>query len=180
MLGLTTLGIFHTAVSVVALAAGVVALRRHGLISPRERSGRIYLAGTLVSAATGLFIFRHGGFGAPHVLALMTLAALALGTVAACTPLLGRYSPYVQAVSYSTTVFFHLIPGITETATRLPPGAPLVASPEAPELKAVAAVLLVLLVAGLAIQLRWLRAAQRERGVAAQHPAAQPGLGRPA
>lgn len=180
MLGLTTLGIFHTAISVVALAAGVVALRRHGLISPQERAGQVYLAGTLVSAASGLFIFRHGGFGPPHVLALLTLAALALGTVAAWTSLLGRFSPYVQAVCYSTTVFFHLIPGITETATRLPPGAPLVASPEAPALKAVAAILLVLLVVGLAIQLRWLRATQRERAVTARHPAAQPGLGRPA
>lgn len=63
----------------------------------------------------------------------------------------------VQAIAYSTTIFFHLIPGITGTSTRLPRGAPLAASAEAPELRVVALILLVVLVIGLTLQLRWLR-----------------------
>jgi uncharacterized membrane protein len=100
MTGLTTLGIFHTAVSLIALACGVAALVRSREISPRDRLGQIYLLGTLISAATGLGIFQHGGFGPPHVLALMTLAALAIGTVAALTSVFGRASRSVQAIAY--------------------------------------------------------------------------------
>jgi uncharacterized membrane protein len=160
MIGLTTLGIFHTVVSLIALACGVAALVRSREISPRDRLGQIYLVGTFISAATGLGIFQHGGFGPPHMLALMTLAALVIGTVAAMTAVFGRASRYLQAIAYSTTIFFHLIPGITETSTRLPRGAPLVASAEAPELRVVALILLIALVIGLTFQLRWLRRTQ--------------------
>lgn len=160
MTGLTTLGLFHTLVSLIALACGIAALVRSREISPRDRLGQIYLLGTIISAATGLGIFQHGGFGPPHVLSLMTLAALAIGTVAALTSVFGRASRYVQAFAYSTTIFFHLIPGITETSTRLPRGAPLVASPEAPELRVVALILLIALAIGLTFQLRWLRRMQ--------------------
>jgi len=50
---------------------------------------------------------------------------------------------------------------VTETSTRLPRGAPLVASPDAPVLRTVAVVLLVVFLIGLTLQLRWLRANPR-------------------
>ncbi|WP_428422122.1 hypothetical protein [Methylibium sp.] len=161
MLGLTTIGVFHTAIGLAALASGVIALAQDGQISPRRRAGRIYLVATLVTALTGFGIFQHGGFGPPHVLSVLTLVALAVGTVAAMSSAFGRASPYVQVVSYSITFLFHLIPGVTETSTRLPPGAPLVASAEAPELQAVYALLFVLLAIGLTLQIRRLRASAR-------------------
>jgi len=49
---------------------------------------------------------------------------LAVACVAGYTKLYGRLSPYIETVSYSATFLFHLIPGITETTTRLPLGAP--------------------------------------------------------
>ena len=125
---------------------------------PEDRLGQTYLVTTLISAATGLGIFQHGGFGAPHVLSVLTILALAVGTVAASSRLFGRASRYIQAISYSATILFHLIPGVTETSTRLPRGAPLVASPDAPALQTVYVVLLVAFLIGLALQLRWLRA----------------------
>ena len=158
MLGLTTLGMFHTVISLVALVCGVWALARDKEISPRNGLGQIYLVGTFLSAATGLFIFQRGGFGPPHVFSILTLLALAVGTVAATSGLFGAASRYIQAIGYSSTIFFHLVPGIVETSTRLPRGAPLVASPNAPVLQGVVLVLLVLLIIGLALQLRWLRA----------------------
>jgi len=161
MLGLTTLGVFHTAISLVALVCGIWALFRDKEISPRNGLGQIYLVGTFLSAATGLFIFQRGGFGPPHVFSILTLLALAVGTVAATSGLFGRASRYIQAISYSSTIFFHLVPGVVETTTRLPRGAPLVASPEAPVLQGVILVLLVLLIIGLTLQLRWLRANAR-------------------
>jgi len=157
MFGLTTLGIVHTAISLVALASGFMAIAKEREISLRSGLGRTYVVTTALTALTALGIFQHGGFGPPHGLALLTLLALAVGCTAALTGVFGGWSRYVQAVSFSTTLFFHLVPAFTETLTRLPLGAPVLASAEAPELKTIAGVLLLLLVVGLVLQLRWLR-----------------------
>ena len=42
MLGLTPLGAIHTAISIVAVGAGAIALSRDGLISPINRLGKTY------------------------------------------------------------------------------------------------------------------------------------------
>jgi len=95
------------------------------------------------------------------VLSLLTIATLAVGMAAEITVLFGRAARYIQVVSYSTTVLFHMIPGFTETLTRLPPSAPLAASPEAPILQAIFGVLLVIYAIGLTLQIRRLRASSR-------------------
>jgi uncharacterized membrane protein len=158
--GLTALGVFHIAISLVALASGFAALAKHREISFMNRAGQVYLFTTLVTAATALGIFRHGGFGPPHALAVMTLAALIAGSIAAGTPLFGRWSRYVQALSYSSTILFHLIPGVTETLTRLPHGAPLVSSPGDPVFRGIYVGLFAAFLVGVTIQLLWLRANQ--------------------
>jgi uncharacterized membrane protein len=161
-MGLTTLGIIHTAISLVAVFCGFYALFRDREISLKNRLGQTYVVTTLLTALTGFGIFQHGGFGPPHVLGVLTVLALAVGTVAGTTALFGRASRYVQAVSFTTTLLlFHMIPGFTESLTRLPPSAPLAASPEAPLLKGILAVLLVVFVVVLTLQLRWIRASSR-------------------
>ena len=162
MFGLTTLGVIHTAISLVAVVSGFWALARDKEISAQNPLGRTYLVTTLLTAATGLGIYQHGGFGAPHVLSLLTILALAVGTVAALTGAFGRWSVYVQAICFSGTMFFHMIPGFTETLTRLPLGRPLLPNAEAPELKPIAGALFVLFVIGLVAQLRWLRSRTRK------------------
>lgn len=157
MLGLTTLGTIHTAISLVAIASGFWALARYKELSPADRLGRTYLVTTFLTAATGLGIYEHGGFGPPHVLSLLTLLALAVGTVAARAGTFGRWSRYVQAVSFSATLLFHMIPGFTETLTRLPLGSPLLPNAEAPEFGPIYGTLFVLFGVGLLFQLRWLR-----------------------
>src|SRR3954470_7045719 len=152
MTALTPLGLFHTAISLLALACAVVALVRDREISPLNRIGQTYLAATLLTAASGLGIFQHGGFGPPHTLSLLTLAALAVGVTATYSTVFGSGSRYVRLVSFSSTVLFHAIPGVTETLTRLPAGAPLVASADAPVFKALYGALLVAFLAGLAAQ----------------------------
>lgn len=159
MLGLSTLGLIHTAISLVALVCGLILLLRDGQISPRARFGRTYLIATLLTALTALGIFRHGGFGPPHALAIMTLVALGVGAAASYSGLFGRAGRYVEAVCYSATFLFHLVPGFTETLTRLPAGAPVAASAEAPILKTIDAVLLVLFLAWLGWQILRLRRA---------------------
>jgi uncharacterized membrane protein len=158
MIGLTPLGAFHTVVALVALICGLVALGRSLEISSKTRLGQVYLVTTLVTAVTALGIFHHGGFGPPHVLAVLTLVALAVGTVAGRSALFGRASRYVEAVSYSSTILFHMIAGVTESSTRLPAGAPLIASPDAPLLEGIQLALLAAFLVGVTFQVRRLRA----------------------
>ena len=160
-MGLTTLGVFHTAIALLGLAAGFYALAQYKEIRVTDRIGQIYVVGTFIAAATGLGIFQHGGFGPPHVLSILTIIALVVGTVAGTTALYGSWSRYVQAISFTTTILFHLIPAITETTTRLPVGAPIFASADDPGLKPVAGVLLIIYAIGLTLQIRWMRASSK-------------------
>lgn len=158
MFGLTPLGVIHTAISLIAVAAGLIALFRDKEISPRNRIGQIYVIATVLTCLTGFGIFQHGGFGKPHVLGIVTLVVLVVAAVAGYTRLYGRASPYVETVSYSMTFFFHWIPAIAETTTRLPPGAPLLPNADAPELQAVTGALFVVFLIGATLQVRRLRA----------------------
>ena len=161
MLGLTTLGTFHTAIAFIALGAGFVALFRYKEISLRTMAGQIYVLTTVVVCVTGFGIFQHGGFGKPHILGIITLAVLGVAAIAGYTRLFGRLSPYVEIVSYSATFFFHMIPTITEGSNRLPPGAPLLTSPDAPELQTATAILFVVFLIGATLQVQRIRAANR-------------------
>ena len=162
MLGLSTLGLIHTAISLVALVTGFILIVRDREISPSARFGPTYLLATLLTAATALGIFRHGGFGPPHALAILTLAAVAAGWAASYMRIFGRAAPYVEAVCYSATYLFHLVPGFTETLTRLPAGAPIAASDQAPILQAIDATLLALFLLWVIWQV-WRLAARASR-----------------
>jgi uncharacterized membrane protein len=153
---ITALGWFHTVMGIVALASGALALVKFREITPQSRSGQVYLVTTLVTAVTALAIYQHGGFGPAHALAVMTLLALAVGTVAAMTNLFGKLSRYVRAIGYSSTLLFHSIPAVTDALMRLPVGDPILTSIEDPLLRKCYLVLLVLFVIGLLLQLRWI------------------------
>lgn len=158
---ITPLGWFHTAMGIVALASGGYALARFKEITLQTRSGQIYLATTLITAVTALAIYQHGGFGPAHGLAVMTLVALATGTIAATTGLFGKLSRYVRALSYSATLLFHGIPAVTDALMRLPVGNPVLTSIDDPILKMCYLGLLVLFLVGVSMQLRWIHRQQR-------------------
>src|SRR5882762_1114728 len=73
MFGLTQLGVIHTAISLIAVAAGLIAFFRDKEISPRNGVGKIYIIATVLTCLTGFGIFQHGGFGKPHTLGIITL-----------------------------------------------------------------------------------------------------------
>ena len=165
MLGLTAPGVVHTLASLVALVCGFRALARDHEIKPGNLLGQVYLAATVITAGTALVIFQHHGFGPGHALAIVTLLALTVGSIAAFTRMFGRWSRDVQAIGYSSTLLFHLIPGVTEALTRLPFGHPVLANAEAPEFRAIYGALLMLFLVGITFQLRWLHA-HPGRGIA--------------
>lgn len=158
MLGLTPLGTVHTAISLIAVAAGIVAFVRDKEISARNKVGKLYVITTVLTCLTSFGIYQHGGFGVPHALGIITLVVLGVAVVAGTSQLFGRASRYVETVGYSATFFFHLIPAITETSTRLPVGAPLVTTRDGPELQAAAGVVFLAFLIGATLQVRRLRA----------------------
>ena len=151
------LGWFHTIMGIVALVSGAYTLFKYKEIKQQSRSGLIYLVTTLITAATALVIYQHGFFGPAHVLAVMTLGALAIGFVASTTELFGNASRYVQAFFYSATLLFHCIPAVTDGLLRLPVGDPILTSIEDPILRMCYLALLILFVIGVSLQLRWIR-----------------------
>jgi hypothetical protein len=157
MFGLTSLGIIHTAISLIAVGAGVACFIQDRRIGPGTRMGRIYIAFTVLTCLTGFGIFQHGGFGKPHALGIVTLGTLVLAAIAGRGLFFRQAAPYVETVAYSATFFFHLIPALTETSTRLPLGAPLVQSPDDPALQAATGICLLLFLAGAAWQVRSMR-----------------------
>ena len=150
------IGWFHTIMGIIALISGAVALAKYKEIGFRTRYGQVYLATTFLTATTALAIYQHGTFGVAHVLAVMTLLALAVGAAAETTKFFGKFSRYVQAISYSSTLFFHTIPAITDGLLRLPPGDPILSSIESPVLRMCYLALLVTFLIGVTLQLRWI------------------------
>ena len=154
---ITLLGWFHTVLGIIALSSGAYTLVKRKEISPHFRAGQIYLLATLVTALSALGIFQHGGFGAAHILAVLTLLALGVGSLAAFTQIFGKFSRYVQATGYSATLLFHSIPAITDGLMRLPVGDPVLMSIEDPILKMAYRILLLLFIVGLGFQIAWIR-----------------------
>ena len=151
------LGWFHTIMGAIALVSGAVTLYRYKEISFGTRSGLVYLLTTLVTAVTALLIYQRGVFGPGHLLAVATLGALAVGTLAATVKPFGRWSRHIQALSYSATLLFHCIPAITDGLLRLPVGNPVLSSIDDPVLKMCYLALLGIFLVGVTLQLRWVQ-----------------------
>jgi hypothetical protein len=157
MFGLTPLGTIHTFISLVALAAGFASILRDGRIVPAVGLGRTYIWSTVITCLTGFGIFERGGFGPPHVLGILTLLALALAGWQGGARWLGARWLYVSTVCYSLTLFFHMIPGVTETFTRVPAGRPLFTGPDDPSLQKLAGAMFAIFLVGATLQVLHLR-----------------------
>ncbi|HXU27110.1 MAG TPA: hypothetical protein VN698_07750 [Bacteroidia bacterium] len=162
MLGLTELGTIHTAISLVALAAGAFALVRDKKIVWTNLPGKIYVITTALTCITSFGIYRHGGFGFGHVLSILTLLLLLVALLGAnYANMFGKFTPYMVMVAYTATYLFHFVAGITETVTRVPVAAPWASGPADPKLKLVLAAVFVLFIVGVSLQVVKLRAALR-------------------
>lgn len=160
---ITLFGWFHTVIAVLAVLTGAYTLATYKVIQSTHLAGKIYLVCTLISAATALGIYKHGGFGVAHGLAVLTIFAVLLGGVAEKTSLFGGLSRYFQAGLYSATFLFNMIPAITETLLRLPPGSPTVTSLQDPLLQGFHLAFFISYIIGLGLQIKWLRNATIEQ-----------------
>ena len=156
--GLTPLGVVHTAIGLVAVTAGLIALVRDRQISRGNTLGQVYIWATVLTCLTSFGIFQHDGFGRPHMLGILTLIVLGVAFLAGRSALFGRAGPYVETVSYSATFLLQMIPGTIEATTRLPPGAPLFSGPEAQELQVASGVMFLIFLIGAMLQVRRMQA----------------------
>ena len=157
---ITLLGWIHTVIAIVALLAGFYTLAIYKVITPTQKSGQLYLVCTLIAAATALMIYKHGGFGPAHALAVLTLLALAGGFLVTKISALKNIAPYFQAFCFSGTLLFHMIPAITDGLLRLPAGDPVLTDPEDLVLKMFYLLFLGIFLLGYAMQFLWLRRQQ--------------------
>jgi uncharacterized membrane protein len=164
MLGITPFGMVHTVIGLIAVATGLISLVRHGAISWNSSLGKTYVYTTILTCLTGFFIFHHGGFGKPHVLGIITLIVLSTALLAGeKISLFGRLSPYIATVCFTMTFFFHIIPAITETTTRLPAGAPLATGPDDPLIQKAVGICFILFLVGATWQVIKLRGMLKSR-----------------
>ena len=154
MSGITTFGLFHTAVSSVSLLTGLYALVRHGEIRYASPSGRTYVWGTVAACVTGFFIVRHGGFSAAHALGILTLVTLLFAWIADRGAVDHGPRRCLAALAYTFTVFLHFVPGFNETLTRVPAGNPVLTGPDDPLLLAMVGVTFAVFVVIGALQAR--------------------------
>jgi uncharacterized membrane protein len=151
------LGWLHTILGIGALMSGFYTLIKYRVVTLAHRSGKLYVLLTLIVAGTALGIYNQGGFGIAHNLAVLTLVALAGGVVMEKTRLFGSLSKYCQALGYSSTLLFHMIPAITDFLRRLPVGDPFIDNLEDPLLRQFHLAFLAIFVVGIIAQVLWLR-----------------------
>ncbi len=153
---MTLLGWFHTITGVIAVLSGFYALCKHKIISTQEKIGKLYILVTLIVAGSALGIYNQGSFGIAHVLAVLTLAALAGGYIMERYRWFGSFSKYFQALGYTSTLLFHMIPAISDFLRRLPIGDPFIDSFEDPLLLNFHLAFLIIYFIGIIAQMIWL------------------------
>ena len=129
---MTMLGWFHTILGIGAVLTGFYAIAKFKIISLENKIGQIYVVLTAIVAGSALGIYNQGGFGIAHILAVLTLIALIGAIVMEKFKIFGSFSKYFQALGYTSTFLFHMIPAITDFLRRIPVGDPFVDSFEAP------------------------------------------------
>ena len=124
MNALSTVGWLHTIAGTAAIFIGIYLISKFKVIYSKAYLGKTYLLLTTITAATSLMIFNNGGFNLAHLLGVFALLGVFLGLLFEHKEFFGL-SKYFQAICYTGTMLCHLIPGISEVFTRVPPSQPI-------------------------------------------------------
>lgn len=154
---ITILGWFHTIIAIIALVAGFYTLAVYKIISLDNKTGKVYLACTLIAAISALMIYNQGGFGPAHILAVLTILALLAGFLVSKIAALSKIASYFQAFCYTGTLLFHMIPAITDGLLRLPVGDPVLTTFHDPLLRKFYLLFVVIFLVGYVMQFFWLK-----------------------
>ena len=116
---ISSIGWIHTILGTLSIFVALFIIVTQGYIKSTNNLGKFYIIATLITASTALMLYKNGGFNLAHILAILTLVAIFLGISSEKYNIFG-FSKYVQAMSYTGSILFHLLPGIAEVNKRLP------------------------------------------------------------
>ncbi|MEY2828582.1 MAG: hypothetical protein RIQ33_440 [Bacteroidota bacterium] len=147
---MTTLGIFHTAISIAAIAVAAVSLLKDKFILPNSSLGKTYSVLNAVACTSSFWLSKAGGFNPGHAIGILVLVMIAV------TYLLHNKNfsqgKYIMLFCMSFSLFLSFVPAVNETLTRIPIGHPLAANADAAIIKQVVLLLLLMFIGGLIFQ----------------------------
>jgi len=149
---LSIIGIFHTAISVLAVFFAVYALLRYGKINPATDAGRMYVLFTIIACLSSFPIMVTGHPSSAHLIAVAILVLLPIAVYARSIRVFRKKADIVQTLVMSTTLFLSMIPAIIETFTRLPIDEPIAMSRHSPVVIISLTLLLIMYLLGMAYQ----------------------------
>lgn len=153
-MGLSKLGIFHTAIGVIAIIAAVIAFIRSGKIDLNKLPGKIYFYFTLVTSLTALGLSSVKGINPGHILALLIVVLISVAYFLHVKMPGNNRARYVETFFLSFSFFLSMIPTVNETFNRIPIGHPLAHGPKDPLIAKTLLLLLLLFIVGSVLQFR--------------------------
>ena len=155
-LGLSTVGILHTLIGIVAIIAAIISYIKFGKIHLAHTTGKIYFYGTVVTSLTSLGLLKHG-FNPGHIFALfivvLVVAAYYLNNQKPGNNRFRHFENFLLSFSF----FLSWVPTINETFTRIPIGHPLAKAPTDPIIAFTLLAFLALFSMGSVLQFRMQR-----------------------
>ena len=153
-MALSNLGIFHTAIGIIAIVAAVKEFISNGKIDLGNRAGKIYLYFTIVSSLTALGLSSVHGVNPGHILALLIVVLVLVAWFLYIKRPGFNRSRYFETFFLSFSFFLSMIPTINETLTRVPLRHPLATGPTDPLIAKTLLALLIVFVIGSVLQFR--------------------------
>jgi uncharacterized membrane protein len=151
---LSNLGIFHTAIGIIAIVAAVVGFIKNGKIDLSQLTGKIYFYLTAITSLTALGLSKHGGFNPGHIFALFIVVLILAAYFLYSQRERNNNARFFENFLLSFSFFLSLVPTVNETFTRVPIGHPLAKSPTDPIVGQTLLVLFILFVIGSVFQFR--------------------------
>lgn len=151
-MGLSGLGIFHTIIGILAIAAAIISFVRFGKIDLTQLSGKIYFYTTTVTALTALGISKHGGFNPGHIFSVFIFILVVVAFWLSVNRSDNNKARYTENFLLSFSFFLSLVPTVNETFTRVPLEHPLAKNPADPVIAKTLLGLLIAFIAGAIYQ----------------------------
>lgn len=153
-MGLSNLGIFHTAIGIIAIIAALIAFVRYGKIDLRQITGKVYFYCTLVTSLTALGISRKGGFNPGHAFSILIIILIIAAYFLVFQKKENNKARYFENFFLSFSFLLSMLPTVNETFTRIPVGHPLAKDITDPVIGRTLFAIFILFIAGSIYQFR--------------------------
>lgn len=158
---LTSLGLFHTVIGIIALVLAITSLIRTLRISQHDRLGKLYIVSTMVACITSFGVQKTGHLSPSHFLTVLILLILPAGIIFQQRRFIGKKLEYVGIAAMTFTVFLSFIPTVVETLTRVPVVHPIAENEQSPVVRGLILLLAIIFTCVTFLQLRKASALRR-------------------